>query len=132
MDDLDVYVIYDTRENEEKFWDILTFDRQTFRLLKTEKYTGEGEDRHASQIVEYEIIENLERSEENIKKLFLTTPVNLSDFKILSRYYYLNGGQSEEYLPEDKLIPLNSEKLQGDPEMLEEAELMLLDTPSSY
>ena len=132
MDDKDVYVVYDTRENEEKYWDILTFDKNTFRLLKTEKYAGEGEERHASQIVEYEIIENRQRSEENIKKLFLTAPVNISDYKILSRYYYLNGGQNEEYLSEKELIPLESEKLHGKPEMLEETELMLLDTPSPY
>lgn len=127
MDDTDVYVVYDTRENEDKYWDILTFDKQTFRLLKTEKYTGEGDQRHISQIVEYETIENLERTEDNINKLFITPPIDLSEFKILSRYYSLSGESSDDYVPENELISPQPEKLNGKPEMLEETELMLLD-----
>jgi len=126
IDDLDVYVIYDTRESQDKYWDIITFDKQTFRLLKTEKYSGEGDQRYASHIVEYEIIENLERSKENIKKLFLTTPVNLNDFKIFTRYYYINSGSNEEYIPDYKLKPYPNSETFDNPGILEEEEPVLL------
>ncbi len=131
MDDKDVYVIYDTRESQDKYWDIITFDKQTFRLLKTEKYTGEGDQRYASHIVEYEIIENLERTEENIKSLFLTTPVDLNDFKIFSRYYYVNRGANEEYVPEYKLSPYPNSEIYDAPEVREEEELILLNPTTS-
>lgn len=131
MDDKDVYVIYDTRESQDKYWDVVTFDKQTFRLLKTEKYSDEGDQRYASHIVEYEIIENLERTEENIKSLFLTSPVDLNDFKIFSRYYYVNRRANEEYVPEYKLSPYPNSEIYDAPEVREEEELILLNPTTS-
>jgi hypothetical protein len=132
MNEKDVYVIYDERNSDEKYWDILMFDKITFRLIRTEKYTGQGQERHASQIVEYETIENLKRTDENINNLFLTSPVLISDYKVISRNYYMDGRSNEDYIPEDSLKPIPSNIIDLSLESTVSAELMLLETPTPY
>jgi hypothetical protein len=94
LDDREVYVIYDTRVSPEKYWDILTFDKNNFQILQTEKY---GEDNNIEELVIYEIQEAIERTEENLAKLFNYIEPG-DDFTLYQRNFYLNAPNQEEYI----------------------------------
>lgn len=98
LDNRQVYVVYDTRDNSDKAWDILTFDKETFALLQTEEY-GEGGDKGASNIVTYEIQEALSRDEQSFYKFFTEPFVTLEGFRIYERHFKTSSGYVEnEYV----------------------------------
>lgn len=93
LDDREVYVIYDTRANPEKHWDILTFDKKNFQILQTEKY---GADRKLEELITYEIQEAIERTEESLVKFFTyKDPGN--DFSLYQKRFYTSTPDQEDY-----------------------------------
>lgn len=91
----DVYVVYDRRTTEDKYWDILTFDKRTFQLLKTEKY---GEDKSLETLVEYEIQEAIERTPENLQRIFSYKDPGAEGFILYQRNFYPNREEQEDYV----------------------------------
>jgi hypothetical protein len=76
-----VYVISNTLEMNAD-WDVLVFDKSTYKLLWTEKHDGEAGKRMLTNKVEYETLEFIERTDLNIQKYFrLEIP---ADFKIIN------------------------------------------------
>lgn len=110
----EVYVVYDTRQDPEKHWDVLTFDKKNFQLLQTEKY---GTDRKLEELVKYEIQEAVARTEANLANLFSYQDQGL-DFSLYQRKFYTSKPEQEEYIlirgpqatPESTVIPLSSPK----------------------
>lgn len=96
LDTREVYVVYDTRPEPEKSWDILTFDRQTFQLLRTEKYTGEGNDRKLQLLVEYEVQESLPKTDQSVKELFVDQPLSLGGFTVTERTFVTSQGYLDD------------------------------------
>jgi len=96
LDKREVYVVYDTRTDPDKYWDILTFDKNTFQLLRTEKYEGEGDKRKLTSLVEYELQEAVPATPDNIDKFFKGYPIETKDFKYLQRDFYVNEGGAKE------------------------------------
>jgi len=96
LDRRDVYVVYDTRTSPDKYWDMLTFDRQTFQLLRTETYTGEGENRRLQTLAEYELQESLPKTDELIKQYFSEPPVNLDGFTVTERVFDTSQGYLDD------------------------------------
>lgn len=117
LDDREVYVIYDTRASPEKYWDILTFDKNNFQILQTEKY---GADRKLEELVIYETQEAIERTEESLAKFFTyKDPEN--DFTLYQRKFYTSTPDQEDYVvvsgpqtaPVSTIIPIPPTKPVG-------------------
>jgi hypothetical protein len=90
----EVYVVYDTRTSPEKIWDVLTFDKQTFQILRTEKY---GADKKLEELIAYEIQEAIERNETNLAKFFTyQDPGN--NFSLYQRKFYTSKPDQEDYV----------------------------------
>lgn len=109
LDNRDVYIVYDTRNAQDKYWDSLTFDKQTFQLLKTEKYSGEGSQRQIETILVYELQESLSRNEDSLQRYFNQIPISIEGFKIYERHFNTSKGYIDDYteIPNDgKLITL--------------------------
>ncbi|MCL5090414.1 MAG: hypothetical protein M1514_00200 [Patescibacteria group bacterium] len=96
LDTQEVYVIYDTRNSLDKFWDTLTFDKNTFALLRTEKYQGEGNERKLVSLVIYETQEALPRTEENLK-MFIQPPISLDGYDLYERHFDTAKGYLDDY-----------------------------------
>ncbi len=105
LDNRDVYVVYDTRTNQDKYWDMLTFDRKTFQLLRTEKYIGEGENRKLQTLVEYELQESLPKTDALIKQYFSDPPLSLDGFTIIERTFDTSQGYLDDGI---QISPENS------------------------
>lgn len=89
LDTKPVYVVYDTRKSPDKLWDILTFDKDSFALLQTETKNAAGDG--VGQLVLYEKQEVLDRTPENLEKLFSFRSPG-EDFTILTRHFDPNNG----------------------------------------
>lgn len=96
LDEREVYVIYDTRNNPDKSWDVLTFDKNTFQLLQTENYSGKGAERHLTELMTY-YQESLPRDEASINKLFNTLPVSTKGYQTKERHFDTSKGYIDDY-----------------------------------
>ena len=105
LDTRDVYVVTDTRETEDKYWDILTFDRRTFQLLQTEKYEESGGAKNLKELVIYEIQEALPSTPELGGKLFSQSPIDLTKFTVLTRKFSYSAMSHSDYVVEGSGIP---------------------------
>jgi len=94
LDNREVYVVYDTRNTPDKYWDVLVFDHTTFQLLKTEKYEGDGSQRHIASLIVYEIQESLPRSPENLNKFF-QPKIDTQGYQIFERHFDVTKGYVE-------------------------------------
>jgi hypothetical protein len=90
LDTRDVWVIRDTRDTPDKFWDTLMFDRNTFQLVRTEKYR----DGEMEQMVYYELEESLPRDKETLQTVFAPGAIP-AGYKVLERHFNTRTGYAE-------------------------------------
>jgi hypothetical protein len=107
LDKREVYVVYDTRISPDKIWDILTFDKNNFQILQTEKY---GEDKKLQELISFEIQEAIERTDENLKKYFTYQDPG-SDFTVYQKNFYVSRADQEDYTYVSGPLPLPQNEL---------------------
>lgn len=100
-----VYVIRDTRDSLDKFWDMLYFDKETFKLLETQKLK---DGKLETQVI-YETQEALPRTADNLTTLFTFRPQ--SDYEVELRYFDTQKG----YMDKDQTYPSASPALEISP-----------------
>ena len=92
LDTKDVYIVTNTDDHVGSGWDVLTFDRETFALLRVEENGDSG----TRQTITYDLQESIERTSERLQDVFgFVSPG--SDFKVLDRRFDTSKG----YLDDD-------------------------------
>lgn len=99
----DVYIIKDTRTSYDKVWDLLYFDKDSFRLLRTEITTtanaGTDAGKQSKQVVDYEIQESLEKNSQIARDTFTILPISIEGFNVNQKLVDVDTSIQVELVP---------------------------------